>query len=76
MIFVVLYDGKTGLPSPEAWEEVEGKWREVMKDAERLADEERRKDEERQEDDRDEEEEREGREEPGKGKRTSLREEL
>ena len=43
--FMVLYDGKAGLPSLEVWEEVEGRWREVMEEAER---EERRRAEERE----------------------------
>ena len=43
--FVVMYDGKEGLPGPEAWQEVEARWREIMEDAER-AEEERRKERE------------------------------
>ena len=72
--FVVMYDGKTGLPSPEVWEEVEGRWREVMEDAERAAEEGRRKAEESEEVER-EEEEIEGREED-EGTVTKLKEEL
>ena len=30
--FVALYDGKEGLPDPEVWQEVEGRWRKIVAD--------------------------------------------
>ena len=75
--FVVMYDGKEGLPEPEVWQEVEARWRELFEDADR-AEEERKKAKEGEDGER-EEEEIEGREGLGKGdegKVTKLREEL
>ena len=64
-VFVVMYDGKEGLPEPEVWQEVEGRWRELFEDADR-AEEERRKAKER-EDGESEDKEIGGREGLGKG---------
>ena len=75
--FVVMYDGKEGLPLPEVWQEVEGRWREIMEDAGRAAEKERKKATER-EDGKKKDKETEGREELGKkeeGKVIKLRKE-